>query len=320
MSSHGARPLLARNRQSLFAFAVAAALFGVVLASKPAILDVDNLRSLSTQASFIGMAALGQTIVIITGGIDLSIPWVMTTCALLLGTLVGGDSAALVWALPLTLCFAALIGLVNGCGVALLGISPIIMTLAMNTVLLGGSAIINENQSEVLPTAIQDLSSHGVGPVSIDVACWIAAGVAVTVVLAMSGLGRRLYAVGANPRVAMFSGVNVAATKIVAYVISAVSAACAGIMVAGFGGQVSGGLGDPYLFSSVAAVAVGGAAITGGSGNYVGTVAGTCVLVCLATLLPILGLSSATLSIIYGVAILATVYLATLRKGPGRSF
>ena len=319
MSAAALRGVLGRHRQIALAYATAALLFVVVIVAEPALLNVDTLRSLSTQASFIGAAALGQTIVIISGGIDLSIPWVMSSCALLLATLAGGDNGALIWALPLTLCFGALIGLVNGAGVALLGVSPIIMTLAMNTVLLGGSSIISEAQTGTFPSAIDDLSRTGVGPISIDVAFWILAGIAVTVVLATTGLGRRLYAVGSNPRVAMFSGINVAATRILAYVISAVTAACAGIMVGGFGGQAFGGLGDPYLFASVAAVAVGGAAITGGSGNYVGTVAGTLVLVCLATLLPILGLSAATLSIIYGAVILATVYLAGLRGRPGRS-
>ena len=99
------------------------------------------------------------------------------------------------------------------------------------------------------------------------------------------------------------------------YVVSGVTSALAGIVLTGYVGQAYLGMGDPYLFSSVAAVAIGGASILGGSGHYLGTVAGALILTVLAGLLPILNLDPAALQIVYGIVILVTVAAATL---PGR--
>jgi ribose transport system permease protein len=99
------------------------------------------------------------------------------------------------------------------------------------------------------------------------------------------------------------------------YVISGVAAALAGIVLAGYVGQSYLGMGDPYLFSSVAAVAIGGASILGGSGNYVGTTAGALVLALLAAILPILGLPQSALEIVYGCVILVAISVSSGRLG-----
>jgi len=134
-------------------------------------------------------------------------------------------------------------------------------------------------------------------------------------VLTWTALGRHLYALGTNRTVALFSGVATLRVTVVTYVVSGVAAALAGIVLTGYTGQAYLGMGDPYLFSSVAAVAIGGASILGGSGHYLGTVAGALILTVLAGLLPILNLNPAALQIIYGLVILVTVAAATL---PGR--
>jgi len=100
---------------------------------------------------------------------------------------------------------------------------------------------------------------------------------------------------------------------VLTYVVSGVTAVIAGILLTGYSGQSFLGEGDPYLFSSVAAVAIGGASILGGSGHYVGTVAGALILTVLSGLLPILNLNPASLQIIYGLVIILTVSLATVR-------
>jgi ribose transport system permease protein len=304
------RRVLAGHADLAWPFAIVVVLLIVGTAVASSFIGIHNLRSVGTQASFIGLAAAGQAVVIITGGVDLSIPWVMTSSALLLGHLVGVHNDSLVWALPVVLAYAAAIGLVNGIGVAAFGISPIIMTLAMNTILSGTSSIFSSSLSEGLPTGVQNLGSEHLGPFSADFLIWVVAGVAVSIFLAVTVAGRRVYAVGANPRVARFSGVNVAGTRILAYTVSALTAACAGIMVGGYGGQAFGGLGDPYLFASVAAVAIGGVSIYGGSGNYIGVVGGALIIALLTALLPLLGLSSALLDIVYGAVILVAMLLA----------
>jgi len=134
-----------------------------------------------------------------------------------------------------------------------------------------------------------------------------------TILLSRTAFGRRLYAVGTSRTVSEFSGVNVVPVIVGSYVISAISAGIAGILYTGFIDQAYLGMGDPYLFASVAAVAVGGAPILGGSGHYIGTVAGALILTVLSGLLPILNLDPGALQIIYGITILLTVGFATIR-------
>jgi ribose transport system permease protein len=100
-------------------------------------------------------------------------------------------------------------------------------------------------------------------------------------------------------------------TSVTAYTISGFTAALAGILITGYTGQAYLGMGDPYLFTSIAAVAIGGASILGGSGHYVGTIAGAFVLTILTGLLPALNLSSGALLVVYGLVILVTVSLAS---------
>jgi ribose transport system permease protein len=127
------------------------------------------------------------------------------------------------------------------------------------------------------------------------------------VLLSKTAFGRHLYAVGTSADVAEFSGVPVRRTRILTYVLSGITAAAAGVLLSGYSGQAYLGMGDAYLFTSVAAVAIGGASILGGSGHYLGTVAGALVLTILTGLLPALNLSSGALLIVYGAVILITV-------------
>jgi ribose transport system permease protein len=144
---------------------------------------------------------------------------------------------------------------------------------------------------------------------------WIGLALVATLVLTWTAFGRHLYALGTNRTVAQFSGIAITRVTVITYMVSGVAAAFAGILLTGYVGQAYLGMGDPFLFSSVAAVAIGGASILGGSGHYLGAVAGALILTVLAGLLPILNLNPAALQVIYGVVILVTVALATL---PGR--
>jgi ribose transport system permease protein len=129
--------------------------------------------------------------------------------------------------------------------------------------------------------------------------------------LSKTAFGRHLYAMGTSPTVAQFSGVPIVRTTLITYILSGFTAALAGMLLTGYTAQAYLGMGDPYLFTSIAAVAVGGASILGGSGHYVGTIAGAFVLTILAGLLPALNLSSGALLMVYGAVILITVSLAS---------
>jgi ribose transport system permease protein len=209
---------------------------------------------------------------------------------------------------------AAGVGVANGVGVTILGGSPIVITLAMNVLVVGALiAVTGGAKANSSTHTIEQLADGRIAGIPGSVIVWAFLYAIAAVVMGLTTFGRRLYALGSRRTVAIFSGVNPTPNTIATYMISAMLAAMGGIILAGHTGQPYLGLGDPYLFSSVAAVAIGGASILGGSGNVAGTVAGALTLTILQALFPILNLSPAALNIAYAVAILATVAFAANR-------
>jgi len=302
---------LSRHRVIVLAYALTALLFVITTIISPGFASGGNLAAVATQASFIGLVGLGQTFVIIGGGIDLSIPAVLTGSAVLTTALSHGSNGALAWVIPLILCLGVLVGLINGTGVAFLGVSPIIMTLAVQGILQGALLIYtNGSGGSQPPSDIAWLSTHRVAGIPVETMLWLVLGAVAAFVLTRTTYGRRLYALGTSATVAEFSGVNTRRVTVTSYVISALAGVIAGVLITGYVGQSYLSLGDLYLFSSIAAVAIGGASILGGSGHYLGTVAGALTLTILAALLETLNFNPAVLQIVYGVVILTTVALA----------
>ncbi len=312
----GVRRTLTRNRAVLLGYllVVVLAIAGEIVSS--GFLHISHIDQLIISGGFIALVGLGQTFVILTGGVDLSIPWVLNAAAVFLTLWAKGDSGKMAWIVPLLLVGGGVIGAINGLGVAFLRVPPIIMTLGMSSVVEGGLLLAtNGGSGQNAPNAAVYLATHRWGPVPVLAVLWLVVLVAATVILSATPFGRRLYATGLNSRVAAFAGVNTRTVTVTVYVISGIAAALAGIALAGYVGQSYLGMGDPYLFASVAAVAIGGTSILGGSGNFVGTTAGALALAVLAGLLPILGLQQAALEIVYGCVILGAVMLSSARRG-----
>ncbi|MER9067664.1 ABC transporter permease [Mesorhizobium sp. M0902] len=303
---------LARNRLIVLAYAGMVVLLLVTALFSPGFLSVSNMRSTVVLAAFVGIVALGQTFVIIAGGIDLSVPWVLNSAAIVMALLCGGRDLPLVWVMPLLFAGGALIGLINGVGVARFGVPPIIMTLATNVILQGLILVLTGGSpTPSAPALIQFLSVGRIGGFPVIALIWLALTLVATLLLSKAAFGRHLYALGTSATVAEFSGVPTARTTILTYVISGLTAAFAGMLLTGYSSQAYLGMGDAYLFTSIAAVAIGGASILGGSGHYLGTVAGAMVLTILTGLLPALNLSSGALLIVYGAVILLTVSIGS---------
>jgi ribose transport system permease protein len=303
-----------RNRSIVLAYLIAIVMFLITTAFTPGFASPTHIKELLIESSFIGIVGLGQTFVIIGGGVDLSIPYVLCAAGIIMTILSAGHNGPLIWAIPVVLILAAIVGLLNGIGIAMLGISPIIMTLGMNVIVEGALLVyMGGQQAAKAPSVVVQWTFSTVGPIPINTLIWLGLAILATVALSWTTFGRRLYALGTSRIVAEFSGVNVVPILIATYVICAIAAAIAGILYTGFVAQPYLGMGDPYLFASVAAVAVGGAPLIGGSGHYVGTIGGALVLTVLADLLPILNLNPGALQIIYGLTILITVAIATVR-------
>jgi ribose transport system permease protein len=217
--------------------------------------------------------------------------------------------------IPAALGVAALIGLVNGIGVVAFGVSPIIMTMGMNVIAEGMLLVYTGGvQPPGAPNFINQLGAGRAGPIPIATLIWLALSVLAVLGLSLMTFGRRLYAIGTSRTVARLSGLNVNWTPLITYVISALAAGVAGLVLTGYTGEAYLGMGDPYLFPSVAAVAIGGAPLLGGGGHYIGTIAGALVLTVLAGLLPALNLPPGWTDVIYGVTIIVTVAVATSRR------
>jgi len=265
-------------------------------------------NSLLVLASFLVVLALGQGAVILTGGLDLSIPWTIGLCGILFAGMVKGSDAALLYALPLTLLVGLLIGLINGAGIVLLGVSPIVMTMAANGILQGLALLYSNGTpdgfaSPMLRSFMTD-RSFGVTPVVPFVVLMV---IAAVVLLGRTAFGRSIYAVGNGTRVAQLSGVPVSRTVIGVYMLSGLCSAIAAVLFTGLSGQASLGMGDDYLLPSIAVVVIGGTLIVGGRGHYLGMLGGVLMLTALQTLLAGTTLPYASRSILFGLVVLAAV-------------
>ena len=301
-----------RNRLIVLAYVAMVALLLITALFSPGFLSESNLRSTVVLAAFVGIVAFGQTFVIIGGGIDLSLPWVLNCAAILMTLLANSQDLPLLWVAPVVLAGGLVIGLINGVGVALFGVPPIIMTLASNVILQGLILVYTGGSpTPSAPPLIQFLAVGRLGPIPVIAFIWLALAAIAWVLLSKAAFGRHLYALGTSAKVAEFSGVPTTRTTISTYAISGVTAATAGMLLTGYSGQAYLGMGDSYLFTSIAAVAIGGASILGGSGHYLGTIAGALVLTILSGLLPALNLSSGALLLVYGAVILLTVALGS---------
>jgi ribose transport system permease protein len=301
-------------RRIVYAALAAVLLFAVGAIVRPGFASPDSVSAVLVVASFVGLVAAGQMFVILIGGIDLSVPWVLNGAAILLVTSSLGQDGRAWWGLGLTLGMGLVVGAVNGLGIALFNVPAVVMTLAMNGIMQGLTLGLSGGMTcgacaSYAPPVVQ-AAAHG-SLLGIPAALWVWFVVAVVVscVQSFTGFGRRTYAVGTNARASYLAGINVAAVTVALYALSGFFAALAGIMLVGFGGQAALGMGDPYLFQSIAAVVIGGVAILGGRGHYVGVVAGTISLVALVSVLLAMNMPSYGRSIIYGVIILVLLLL-----------
>lgn len=263
-------------------------------------------------ASFLGIIAAGQMAVILTGNIDLSIPWTLNLSAVIATSIMAGLNERLGLGVAAALGIGMIVGLVNGIGVAYLRVPSMVLTLGMNAVLKGitvvytGSAPQFQQTPELLSRAATEVL-FGFLPVA--VLLWAFVSLIHYLVLSRSGLGRKTYAVGNNEIAAYLSGVKTPRVLIMVFVLSGALNALAGLLLAGNAGRSFNEMGAPFLLPAIAAVVVGGTSILGGSGKYVGTIAGVIIVRLLDGALNIVQVPPATKDITFGLVILVMLFL-----------
>ena len=257
-------------------------------------------------AAPLAIMGAGQTLVMLTGGIDLSVATVATGAAYLMAT---NASSGAAFAIGVAILLGVVVGLVNGIGVALLRVQPLVMTLGAGLMTSGVMIVYSQHMmasTPRVPPIIQTLGAGKVlGLVPVDLFLWVAIGAAILFGLARTGFGRLLYAVGDNREACHLAGVRVWRVLFADYLISAVLAAITGLVLVGGTNAADLSLADSFLLPSVACVVIGGTSIFGGRGGYGGTIIGALILTVLTGLLTLLDVSEPIKQILYGAIILS---------------
>jgi ribose transport system permease protein len=246
-----------------------------------------------------------QTLAMLTGGIDLSVGTVASMAAFVMATLVSSQGPVV--AIIAGFVAAGLAGLVNGIGIGIFKVHPLIMTLGMGLVVLGLMSVYQlamVQEGIFIPDVVTWLSTASFFeflPASLVVFVPLAA--LIVIGLRRSGYGRLLFAVGDNPIAARLSGTRVWQVLLVLYVISAVLSGVAGLLTAGLSNTASVSLVEQSVLPSVAAAVIGGTSIMGGRGGFAGTIVGALILTVLTSLLTALGLPEATREVVFGAII-----------------
>lgn len=283
-------------------------LLGVTAVLSPQFFQPKNLFNILRQASALGILAVGQTIVIIAGGIDLSVAAVMQLAGVTVAEITGGQPGLTGAAVLTALLMGAAIGLGNGLLIAGRKVQPFIGTLFVGLLVTGLRLLVTQaTPSGVLPPFIRLLGSGSTGPVPNAVIVFTLAAAAAGFLLQRTTFGRRVFAVGGNPRAAFLNGVRVGRITIVAYALCGLLAALSGLVLVGYLGYADQEIGLGYDLDSIAAVAVGGAVLGGGKGRISGTAAGVLLMAILLNLVLMLKLAVEYQLVVRGLIILAAV-------------
>lgn len=299
-----------RTRPVLVLTIVLLVLVVVTTIVQPSYLSVRGLRNTLIIAVPLALVAGSQTMCMLTGGIDLSVAITATGAAYVAGSL---SSAGTTTAILLGLAVGLVVGFVNGVGVGVFKVHPIIMTLGMSSILLGlftsWAQGLLQGSTTVTPT-IRMLGAGTIGGVvPVSVVLLVVAAGGLLFLQNRTGLGRMLFAVGDNEHAARLAGVRSWQVILATYVLASLLAAVAGILLAGRSGSVDLQLAGGLLMPSVAAAVIGGTSIFGGWGGYAGTLIGALILGVLTSLLTFLNAGQATQQVIYGGIVLALAIL-----------
>ena len=260
-------------------------------------------------AALLGIVAAGQNLVILGGreGIDLSVGGIVSLAAILAGNVMNGADGGILPAILVCIVVGGLFGLINGVGVTLLRIPPLVMTLGMLGVLQGLLVVIRNG----IPSgrAAPGLSDFVVKPFLLGLPgiiwLWLLIGLAMALLLRRTVFGYRVYAIGSNEQAAFMAGVPVKTIRVALFMLSGVFAAIAGMCLLGYSGSSFANVGEQYMLPSIIAVVLGGTPLSGGKGGYTGTMAGAVLLVLLQSILTTVHIDEAGRQMVFGATLVA---------------
>jgi len=309
---------LAPQRSLILGVALLIALVVAGSVLVPGFFSVNAVRSMLLSASLLGIVALGQTLCALIGGLDLSIPFVVGAANVSLLYLTANRGIPSGIAVLIVIGIAVIVGVINGLishrqqgqslvvtlgtGTALLGLTQIITT---NSIYSGGT-IRGTVPGWITAIATPDGGRSGFG-FAPSVLVWLVIAVVAVLLLSRTWTGRAIYAQGGNPVAARRALISERGIWVTTFTISAVMAAIAGMFLLGFSGSAFYDIGQPYLFTTVAAVLIGGTTLIGGRGGYAQTVLGVAILTVLTVVLVGLNLSPAAQEMVLGMVLIPLV-------------
>lgn len=277
-----------------------------------------NIFNVLQQASALGIVSVGQTLVILSGGIDLSIASIMATSCVFAAALMAGKNALVLPVALLCLAIGVFAGLLNGLIITRRNAPPFIVTLGTALIFQGVRFVYTKGAPfGTIPPWLRFLGRGGIAFVPVSVIVFLVLALITELVLRRSAYGRKIYAIGDNKLAAFYSGIDVPRVTMSVYMLSGLMAAFGGLVLAGYLGFGDNWAGKGYELDSIAAVVVGGTSLRGGEGSVGGTVVGVLLITVLFNIVLLAGLPYQFQQIVKGLVIAAAVVFYSLVKASG---
>jgi len=278
----------------------------------PKLYEVDTIAVVMRQASQLGIVAIGQTMILLVAGLDLSVGGVIVLTSVIVAEVSNGRDEIVLPAILISLGFGVLIGLGNGLLVTKRRVPPFVATLGMLVLVQGATQAYTRGVPGGFVPPVLDMVNQSWGFLSIPFVLWLCLNAIFIFVLRGTAYGRRVYAVGSNIEAARLSGISVDAIRISIYVLGSCLIVIAGVVLTGYVGYVDRFIATGLELDSIAAAVVGGTAFVGGRGGLLGTIAGVLIIQILSTMAVLMGLDIEVQFIIKGLVILGAVTLYSL--------
>ncbi len=300
---------LGENQGIAMVYAVLAALLIFGIFASTSFREPTNLFSILRQAVALGLVSIGQTIIILAGGIDLSVSSIITLAALFGAGLIDGRADLVLPVILLCLGLGVLFGLVNSAIWAYLGVEPFIVTLGTYSIGRGIALVYARGPVGSVPPGYQAFAYMDLGPIPLAVIFLAFTFVFFQVFLTRTSVGRHIYAAGGNPEATRLAGINLRRIRILAFTLSGLMAAVTGLYMASRMGAGDPNIGPGFELDSITAVIVGGTVLGGGRGSLLGTLGGVLLIATLSNLLNLMNVDNWYQQVIKGIILLAAVVL-----------
>jgi len=304
----------------IVSFIIVVVLFIIGQIAVPGFAAFNHIMTVLQTSFFLGMLSLGQTVVVISGkeGIDLSVGPMLTVGVITSSAILMGKDSNFALALVVVLALGFTLGLINGAGISFLGIAPLIMTLAWGIVVEGSLLFITNGFPPGKASPLLELLGGGslkfnLGSYLVEIPwviiIWIVITLIVLYVFKRTTLGRIFYGIGTNDRAANLLGIRTKQFRMLSYGFSGMFSAFSGMLLLGYVTNPNLNLGINYGLPSVAAIVIGGISLAGGSGSYLGAVAGSIILSTLTSILVTFQFGESGRQIIFGCVLLILLVL-----------